>query len=122
MGSEIVRNDDGNASSKLRTSDSSAYLLAEYISSASLSHAAIEPAITPIQQTKTIDFAVLPRCFDQTLPVSPSSRPDPCESWVKGHMHLILEIKISMWQQSEYGVQVGGKLIPEISLNQIMNG
>jgi hypothetical protein len=72
----------------------------------------IDSYVLPDIKSNKVDFAVIPRCFDQTLPVSPFSRPDPCESRVKGHLHLILEIEISMWQQSEYVFQVSGKLIP----------
>jgi hypothetical protein len=122
MGLEIVGNYDGYSSSLLRTSDSSSYLLAEDISGASCSNAAIEPAITPVQQTKAIDFPIIPRCFNQALPASSFSRPDARQSWVKRHLHLILQIEISLRQQGEQINQVGGKLIPQISLNQIMNG
>ena len=97
MGLEIVGNYDGYSSSLLRTSDSSTYLLAEDISGAPKSNAAIEPAITPVQQTKAIDFPIIPRCFDQALPASSFSRPDAREGWVKGHLHLILQIEVRVW-------------------------
>jgi hypothetical protein len=41
---------------------------------------------------------------------------------MKSHLHLILQIEVSAWQQSEQISQVGGKLIPQVSFNQIMNG
>jgi hypothetical protein len=41
---------------------------------------------------------------------------------VKGYLHLILQIQISMRQQGEEVLQVGGKLIPQVSFYQIMNG
>jgi hypothetical protein len=41
---------------------------------------------------------------------------------MESHLHLILQIEISAWEQSEQISQVGGKLIPLVSLNQIMNG
>jgi hypothetical protein len=41
---------------------------------------------------------------------------------VKGHLHLILQIEISAWQKREQRWQVGGKLTPQISLDQVMHG
>ena len=87
---------------------------------------AVRPAATrpsnPVQQAKTVDFALIPRCFDQALPAPSFSRPDAREGRVKGNLHLILEREISTRQKREYVFQVGGKLIPQVSLNQIVNG
>jgi hypothetical protein len=74
---------------------------------------AIEPPITPINKTKAIHFAVISRSLDQALFSSPFAAPDARECWMKGKLHLILEIEIR---------QVGGKLIPQISLDEIMDG
>ena len=41
---------------------------------------------------------------------------------MKGHLHLILQIEISLRQKREQVFQIGGKLIPQVSLDQIMNG
>jgi hypothetical protein len=41
---------------------------------------------------------------------------------VKGHLHLILQIEVSAWHEREQLWQVGGKLTPQISLDQVMNG
>jgi hypothetical protein len=41
---------------------------------------------------------------------------------VKSHLHLVLQIEISTRHQREHVFQVGGKLIPQVSLNQIING
>jgi hypothetical protein len=112
MGLEIVGNHDGYSSSLFGTSHRSTYLLTEHISGAPRSNPSIEPAITPIQQAKAIDFPIIPRGFDQALPSSPFLRPDTREGRVKSHPHPILQIEISMWQQSEYVFQVSGKLIP----------
>ncbi len=122
MGLEIVRNHDGNSSSLFGTRYSATYLLAKDIGGASRSNAAIEPAITPVQQAKAVDFPIIPRCFDQALPTSSFSRPDAREGRVKSHLHLVLQIEISTRQQREHVFQVGGKLIPQVRLNQIING
>ncbi len=122
MGLEIVGNHDGDASSLLRTSHSATHLLTENISSAPCGNAAIKPTITPVQQAKAIDFPIIPRCFNQALPASSFLRPDARESGVKGHLHLVLQIQVSLWQQGKQISQVVGKLIPKVSLNQIMNG
>src|SRR5579871_1005152 len=91
---EIVGNHDGNSSSLLRTSHSAAHLLAEHISSASGSDTAIEPAIAPVQQAKTIHFPIIARRFNQALPVSSFSRPNARESGMKSHLHLILQREV----------------------------
>jgi hypothetical protein len=41
---------------------------------------------------------------------------------MKSHLHLILQIEISTRHKCEQIFQVGGKLIPQVSLHQIMNG
>jgi hypothetical protein len=122
MSLEIVRNHDGHASSLLRTGHGGTDLLAKHISSTSGGNAAIKPAITPVQQAKAVDFAVIPRRLNQTLSASSFSRPDTREGRVKGHLHLILQVQIRMRHQWEQISQVGGKLIPQVSLNQIMDG
>ncbi|HEX4204418.1 MAG TPA: hypothetical protein VHZ51_09520 [Ktedonobacteraceae bacterium] len=90
MGLEIIGDHNGHTPSLLRTSYGGTYLLAKHVSSTSSRNAAIKPAITPVQQAKAVDFAVIPGCFNQALPASSFSRPDARESRVKGHLHLIL--------------------------------
>jgi hypothetical protein len=41
---------------------------------------------------------------------------------VKGKLHLILEIEVGLRQQGEQGGKIGGKLIPQISLDQGRDG
>jgi hypothetical protein len=41
---------------------------------------------------------------------------------MKGKLHLILEIEISMRQTGQQIRQVGGKLIPQISFDEIVDG
>src|SRR6266700_493713 len=122
VGLEIVSNHDGHSSSLLGTSHGSTHLLAEHLSGASWSDPAIEPAITPVHQAKAVDLAILPRCFNQALPSSTLVRPHARQRRVKGHLHLILQIEVSTWHKREQLRQVGGKLIPQISLDEVMNG
>ncbi len=65
---------------------------------------------------------IISRCFDQALPASSFPRPDARQRRMKGYLHLILQIEVSTRQEDKQVFQVGGKLIPQISLNQIMNG
>jgi hypothetical protein len=97
-------------------------LLAEHVSCASWSDSAIEPAIAPVQQAKAIDLPIIPRRFDQALPASSFPRPDARQRRVKGKLDLILEVEVSTWQKGKQIWQVGGKLIPQIHLNQVMYG
>ena len=41
---------------------------------------------------------------------------------MKGQLHFILQIQVSAWHKREQIRQVGGQLIPQISLNQGMDG
>jgi hypothetical protein len=41
---------------------------------------------------------------------------------MKSHLHLILQIEVSACYKCKQFWQVGGKLIPQISLDQTMNG
>src|SRR6266516_8078227 len=122
VGLEIVSDQDGHSSTLLGTSHGGAYLLAEHISGAPRGDPAIKPAITPIHQAEAIDLPIIPRRLDQTLPASTFEAPEAREGRVKGKLHLILQIKISVWHQREQLRQIGGKLIPQISLNQVMHG
>jgi len=97
-------------------------LLAEDIGRASWSDSSIEPTIAPVQQAKTIHLAIIPWRFDQALSTPPFAGPNTCERRVKGHLHLILQIEVSPWHKRKYVLQIGGKLTPQISLDQIMNG
>jgi hypothetical protein len=121
MGPEIVCNHDGHSSSLLRTSHGTTHLLTEDISGAPRGNTAIKPTITPVQQPKAIHLSIIPRRLDEALPTSSFSGPDARECRVKGHLHLVLQIQVSVWQQSEHISQVGGKLIPQVNLNQIRN-
>lgn len=97
-------------------------MLTEHISGASRSDPAIEPAIAPVEQAKAVDLAIIPGRFDQALASSILATPHPREGRVKGKLHFILQVEVSAWQKREQGRQVGGELIPQISLHQIMNG
>src|SRR5579883_2896513 len=91
VGPEIVGNHDGNPPALLGTSHSGPHLLTEHVSSASRS----DSAITPAHQSKAVDLAIIPRCFNQTLPAPSFLRPHACECRMKGHLHLILQIEVS---------------------------
>ena len=119
---EIISDHDGYSSPLLGTSHSRTHLLAEHIGGASGSDATIEPALTPVHQAKAVDLAIVPRRFDQALPTSTEALPHPGEGRVKSHLHLILQIQISVWYKREQLWQIGGQLIPQISLDQVLNG
>jgi hypothetical protein len=93
-----------------------------HISGASRSNSAIEPAIAPVHQAEAIDLVIVPRRFDQALPAPSFEAPDTREGRVKGHLHFILQIQVSAWHKREQIRQVGRKLIPQISLNQVVDG
>ena len=40
---------------------------------------------------------------------------------MKGELHLILQVEIRLWQSSEEIWHIGGKLTPQISLNQVFH-
>jgi hypothetical protein len=113
---EIIRNHKSDAPTAFGASHRCAHLFTEHISCPSRRNSAIEPAIAPIHQTKAIDLAVIARCLDQTLPTSTFMRPDTGERRVKGNLDLILQIQVGLRQNSQQSRQVGGKLIPQISL------
>jgi hypothetical protein len=119
---EIVSNPHGTVSSLWRTSDGMTRVLTEDISGAPCGNTAIKPPIAPVQQAKTIDVPMIGRCLDQAWPASSFPRPDACDGRVKGHRHLIVRRQMRVWQQSEQTSQIGGKLIAQVSLNQIRNG
>ncbi len=86
---EIVGNHDGNPSTKLRTSHGGPYLLTEDISRPSRCQPTIEPAITPVDQTKAVDLAVITGRLDQPLPSSAFARPEAREGRMKGKLYFV---------------------------------
>src|SRR5947208_4129351 len=85
---------------------------ASHIGGAPGNNPAIEPAITPVDQTKAVDLAIVPRRFDQALPTSTLATLHPCEGRVKSHLHLILQIQVRAWYKRKQLWQIGGQLIP----------
>ena len=41
---------------------------------------------------------------------------------MKGKLHLILQIEVGLRQQGKQGRKIGGKLIPQIRLDQRLDG
>ncbi len=41
---------------------------------------------------------------------------------MKGELHLILQVEVCSRQQGEQVRQIGGKLLPQISFDQRLNG
>jgi len=119
---EIVSNHNGHPSTLFGPSGGRPHLLAEHIGGASGSEPASEPAITPVDQTKAIDLAIIPRRLDQALPTSTLATPDARQHRVKGHLHLILQIQVCVWKKGEQGSQVGWQLTPQISCDQVIDG
>ncbi len=51
------------------------------------------------RQAKAVDLAVVPRGLDEALRVPSLAAPDTSEVWVKGKLHLILQVEIGLWQE-----------------------
>src|SRR5690349_3613604 len=94
MSLEIVRNDDRNTPTLLRTSQCCAHLFTKDIRSSSRGDPTIKPPIAPVQQPKARDLAVIAWRFHYPLPTTPFEAPDPRERGVKGKLHLILQVEI----------------------------
>ena len=119
---EIISHHDGPSPATFGASHGCAHLFAEHIGCASKSEPAIEPAIAPIHQAKSIDLAVVSRGLDEALPTAPFPTPESGKGRVKGELDLILQIEVGSRQQGQQIGKVGGKLIPQISLDQAVNG
>jgi len=122
MGLEIVGNDHRHTSTRSRTSHCRTHLLAKDISCASCRNPAIKPAIAPVHQPKAVHLPVIAWSFDEPLATPTLEAPEPSEGWMKGKLHLILQIEIGSCQPGQQFGHVGGKLTPQISLNQILDG
>ena len=119
---EIVGNHEGEAPATLGAGKGGTHLFAEHISRSSRCHSAVEPAIAPVDQAKAVELAVIPRRLDQPLPAPPFAAPDTRAGRVKGKLDFILQVEVGLRLESEQGWQVGGKLIPQISLDQVSDG
>ena len=119
----IVSNHDRHTSSLFGTSHSAPHLFTKHISSASCSNTAIEPAITPVDQAKAIDLAIIPRCFDQALPTPPLATPDARQRRMQGDLDLILQVHVGSRQQPQQPGQILGQLVPQQRIrHQVVNG
>ena len=114
---EIVRNDNRHPSTRLRTGHSRPHLLAEDIRRPFRSDPAIKPPVSPVCQPKAVHLPIIAWGFDQPLATPTLEAPDAGERWVKGKLHLILEIQVGSGQQGEQARQIGGKLCPQISFD-----
>ncbi len=65
---------------------------------------------------------VVARRFQEALPATPFLAPDARERGVKGKLHLILQGEISSRKPRQQFRQVGGKLTPQISFDQVPGG
>jgi hypothetical protein len=65
---------------------------------------------------------VVSRSLNQALSPSAFETPESGQRWMKSKLHLILQIEISLRKTLQQFWQVGGKLIPQISLDQIVDG
>ena len=83
---------------------------------------AIKPPIAPVHQPKAIDLAVIARRFHQPLPTTPFKAPDPRKGWVKGKLHLILQVEIGSREQRQEFRHIGRQLTPQISFDQVSDG
>ena len=87
------------------------------ISGSSRSDPAIKPPISPVDQPKAIDLAIIAWGFNQPLASPTLKAPDTREGRVKGKLHLILQIEVGSRQQREQVQQIGGQLTPQISFD-----
>src|SRR5712692_8402304 len=62
---QIVRNHDGATPATFGTGHSGTHLVTEHIRCPSRGNSTVEPAITPVQETKAEDFTIASRCFNQ---------------------------------------------------------
>jgi len=65
---------------------------------------------------------IIARRFHQALPATPFQAPDPCESRMKGKLHLVLQVEIGSREQRQEFRHIGRKLTPQISFNQVLHG
>jgi hypothetical protein len=119
---EVVGNHDSHTSATCGARNRGTHLFTEHISGASRIDPAIEPAIAPVHQAKAVDLAIVSRRLDQALPTTPFAAPDTGKGRMKGKLDLILQIEIGLRQESEQVGQVGGKVIPQVSLDEIFDG
>src|SRR6266516_3822039 len=96
MGLEVVRNDNRHTSSRPRTSHRRTHLVAKDISGSSCCNPAIKPAISPVHQSKPVDLPVIAWSFDEPLAAPTFEAPESGEGWVKGKLHLVLQVEISL--------------------------
>jgi hypothetical protein len=105
-----------------RTCHRRAYLFTKDIRSSSRSAPAITPPISPVHQSKAIGLAVIAWRFHQPVPATPFQAPDPRKGWVKGKLHLILQVEIGLREQRQEVRYIDGKVTPQISFDQVLHG
>ena len=122
MGAQVVDDHQRQAPAGARPGDSRPHLSAKDIRRATWGQAAAKPALTPIDEAKTIELVVGARGLDQPLPATTFPTPDPRKSRMKRNLDLILEIDLGVRQERLQCFHVWRYVLQEIGLDQGGNG
>src|SRR5262245_11272702 len=101
MGAQVVHEHERHTSAGARPGNRSPDLGAKDIGRASWGQSAVKPALTPIDEAKTIDLVVGARGLDQPLAATAFPAPDPRKSGMKRKLDLILEIEIGVRHEGQ---------------------
>src|SRR5262249_44705513 len=122
MGAQVGHDHERHAPAGARAGDGHPDLGAKDIRRAAWGQAAVKPALTPIDEAKTIDLVVGSRGLDQPLAATPFPAPDPREGGMKRKLELLLERDISLRQEGPQGFQIWRHFLQEIDIDKRGNG
>ncbi len=119
---QIVGDDDGHPAALPRTRPGGPQLGTEESGRALGADPSVKPAVAPIDQAEAIGFAVVARGLDPALAAPPFGRPQARERGMPGDLHLILYVEIGAGEEGHQLRNIGGQLIPQISVHHVGQG
>lgn len=118
----IVGEDDSHSASRLRTGQRSPQLLCEGRRGSLGREGAIEPAISPVDETEAMDLLIVARCFNPSLSGMALAAPDPRQRRMQVELDLVLQVEISLGQKRQEVTDIRRNLIQQVGRNQLVNG
>jgi len=122
MGTQVINNDDRQSSAGARAGDRGAHLRAEDIGGTPRGQAALEPAVTPVDEPKAIELVIGARGLDQALAPAALAAPDAREGGMEGELDLVLKIDIGVRQQASQLVNVWRHFLDQVRLYERSHG
>jgi hypothetical protein len=122
VGAQVIGEDDRPPTPRLRASHRPCQLLGKRRGRPSGSQLVVEPALSPVDQAKALNLAIVAGGLDPALARSPATTPETGQGRVQGQLHLILQVEVGHRQQGKQRGKIGRRLLPVGFRDQRLKG